>query len=97
MDSRLRKNIADRDAALSKTGRVTRRIAALSAAGILMLMAGFAHLIPIGFSHSSQSGGGGTRGGGSGAGNGSDSNNGTNGTPSPSHGPGPSHATSGKS
>lgn len=98
MESSLRKNIADRDAALSRTGRVTRRIAALSAAGSLVLMAGFAHLIPTDFSHSSQSGGGGTSGGGSGTGNGnSNGNNGSNGTPMPTHGSGPSHATSGGS
>lgn len=97
MDSRLRKNIAVRDAALTKTGRVTRRIAAVSAAGSLVLMAGFAHLIPTDFSHSSQSGGGGgTSGGGSGGGT-SGNNNGTNGTPNPSGGSGPSHATSGGS
>ncbi|WP_051450214.1 hypothetical protein [Actinospica robiniae] len=99
MDARLRKKIADRDAALSRTGRVTRRIAALSAAGSLVLVAGFGHLIPTDFSHSSQSGGGGTSGGGSGTGNGNSNgnSNSTHGTPSPGHGSGPSHATSGGS
>ena len=96
MDTSLRKNIAARDESLAKTRRVTRRIAAASAAGSLVFMAGFAHLIPTDFPHSSQNGGGGGTSGGSGNGNGG-TNTGNNGTPSPSHGSGPSHATSGGS
>jgi len=105
MDTSLRKNIAARDAALARTGRVTRRVGTAAAAGSLVLMAGFAHLIPTHLPHLSvngNGGGGGTGGGGgggggtsTGGGNGSGSTGSGNGAPST--GSGPSQVTSGGS
>lgn len=96
MDTSLRKNIAARDESLAKIRRATRRIAAASAAGSLVFVAGFAHLIPTGLPHASQNGGGGgTSGGAGGTGNGTA--NGGNGTTGLSHGSGPSQVTSGGS
>lgn len=83
MDSSIRKNVAARDAALDKTGRVTRRIGIAALAGSLALMAGFAHLIPTHLPHLS---GGDSTGSGSGSG-----------APAPGTGSGPSHVTSGGS
>jgi hypothetical protein len=93
MDANMRKNIAARDAALNKTGRVTRRVAVAATAGSLVLMAGFAHLIPTHLPHLSVNGtnGNGTSGGGSGS-SGTSSGNGA-----PSTGSGPSQVTSGGS
>lgn len=79
MDVSMRKNIAARDEALTKTGRVTRRVGVAAAAGSLVLMAGFAHLIPTHLPHLSGSGSGGGSGGGSGTGTGG-SGTGTGGT-----------------
>jgi hypothetical protein len=80
MDASMRKNIAARDEALTKTGRVTRRVGAAAAAGSLVLMAGFAHLIPSHLPHLSGSSGGsgsGGSGGGSGTGTGTGGSGGT--------------------
>lgn len=86
MDTSVRRNIAARDAALVKTGRVTRLIAAGAAAGSLVLMAGFAHLIPTHLPHPSVGSNGGGGSSGTSSGNGA-----------PSNGSGPSHVTSGGS
>jgi len=107
MDVSMRKNIAARDEALTKTGRVTRRVGAVAAVGSLVLMAGFAHLIPTHLPHLSGSGSGsgsggsgtgtgGTGTGGTGTGSGTSTGTGT-GTPAPGSGSGPSQVTSGGS
>ncbi|MBR7825660.1 hypothetical protein KDK95_05025 [Actinospica sp. MGRD01-02] len=103
MDASTRKNIAARDAALTKTSRVTRRIAVAATAGSLVLMAGFAHLIPTHLPHLSDNGtsGNGTSGTSTGNGGGSgtgSSNGGSSGTaPGSGSGSGPSQVTSGGS
>lgn len=107
MDVSMRKNIAARDEALTKTGRVTRRVGAVAAAGSLVLMAGFAHLIPTHLPHLSGGGSGtGTGGTGTGTGGGTSTGTGTGtgagtstgtGTPGPGSGSGPSQVTSGGS
>jgi hypothetical protein len=91
MDTELRKNIAARDAALVKTGRVTRVAAVAATAGSLVLMAGFAHLIPPHLPHVSVNG---PNSGGSGSGTGTQPGNAT---PAPGGGAGPAQATSGGS
>jgi hypothetical protein len=90
MDTGMRKNIAARDAALAKTGRVTRRVAVAATAGSLVLMAGFAHFIPTHLPHQSVNGtnGNGTGNGGATSGNGA---------PGSGSGSGPSQVTSGGS
>jgi hypothetical protein len=95
MDAGMRKNIAARDAALTKTGRVTRRVAVAATAGSLVLMAGFAHLIPTHLPHESVNGttGNGTSGGGTGNGGATSGN----GAPGSGSGSGPSQVTSGGS
>ena len=102
----MRKNIAARDEALTKTGRVTRRVGAAAAAGSLVLMAGFAHLIPTHLPHLSGSSGGSGNGGGNGTGTGTGTGStgtGTGGTstgtgaPGTGSGSGPSQVTSGGS
>jgi hypothetical protein len=97
MDASMRKNIAARDAALTKTGRVTRRVAVAATAGSLVLMAGFAHFIPTHLPHQSVNGtnGNGTGGGGTGNGNGGATSG--NGAPGSGSGSGPSQVTSGGS
>ena len=105
MDAGTRKNIAARDAALTKTSRVTRRVAVAATAGGLVLMAGFAHLIPTHLPHlsvngTSGNGSGGTGGTGTGNGSGSGTSNGggSSGTaPGSGSGSGPSQVTSGGS
>lgn len=94
MDVDMRKNIAARDAALIRTGRVTRRIAVAATAGSLVLMAGFAHLIPTHLPHLSVNG---TNGNGSGSGTGNGGSGTTSGNGAPSSGSGPSQVTSGGS
>jgi uncharacterized membrane protein YgcG len=95
MDADMRKNIAARDAALIRTGRVTRRIAVAATAGSLVLMAGFAHLIPTHLPHLSVNG---TNGNGSGSGTSGNGGSGTtSGNGAPSSGSGPSQVTSGGS
>ncbi|HET9171045.1 MAG TPA: hypothetical protein VFN97_16525 [Actinospica sp.] len=99
MNADLRKNIAARDAALTKTGRVTRRVAVAATAGSLVMMAGFAHLIPTHVPHLSVNGtdGNGTSGSGSGTGNGGSGTSTGTGNGSPGTGSGPSQVTSGGS
>jgi hypothetical protein len=94
-----RRTIAARDAALARTGRLTRRAALAATAASLVLMAGFAHLIPTHLPH--LSGGDGSGSGGSGSasgGGGGNSGSGTGtGTAAPGSGSGPSQVTSGGS
>lgn len=92
----MRKNIAARDEALTKTGRVTRLAAVAATAGSLVMMAGFAHLLPPHIPHLSVNGtnGGGTSGGG---GSGSSGTSSGNGAPGSGSGSGPSQVTSGGS
>jgi hypothetical protein len=97
MDAGMRKNIAARDAALTKTGRVTRRVAVAATAGSLVLMAGFAHYIPTHLPHPSVNGTNGNRTGGGGTGNGNGGATSGNGAPGSGSGSGPSQATSGGS
>jgi hypothetical protein len=51
MDGRLSRSVLARDGALGRIGSVTRWIAAASVAGALVLMAGFAHLLPTHLLH----------------------------------------------
>jgi hypothetical protein len=87
MDTSTRKSIAARDEALARTGRVTNRIGAAALAGSLVLMAGFAHLLPTHLPHLNIGRNTGTGGNG---GSGSGSN-------APGIGSGSSHVTSGGS
>jgi hypothetical protein len=87
VDTSVRKNIAARDAAPARTGRVTRRVAA---AARLVPMAGFAHLIPTRPPHLPV---GGTENGGSGSGGSGTSS----GAGAPGNGSGPSRVTEGGS
>jgi len=96
MDASMRKNIAARDAALTKTGRVTRRVAVAATAGSLVLMAGFAHFIPTHLPHLSVNGTNGNGSGGGGTnGNGGSGTSSGNGAPGSGSGSGPSVTSGG--
>lgn len=77
MDARIRRSVLARDGALGRIGSVTRWIVAASVAGALVLMAGFAHLLPTHLPHVATnrdgSGSGGLQGPQSGPGSGSGS------------------------
>ena len=62
MDARLRRSVLARDGALGRIGRLTRLIAWASFAGALVLMAGFAHLLPTHLPHVSTDQGSGSGG-----------------------------------
>ncbi|HEY3869674.1 MAG TPA: hypothetical protein VGM10_15030 [Actinocrinis sp.] len=55
MDARIRRSVLARDGALGRIGTLTRRITVASVAGALVLMAGFAHLLPTHLPHVSTS------------------------------------------
>lgn len=91
MDSKTRKAILARDGAVARINAVTWRIGAASFAGVLVLGAGFAHLLPT---HMPTFGSG--RGAGGGSSNGS--GGGLQGPGSgPGQGSGPGHVRSGGS